>query len=645
MLSRRPAIGGRPRRRGASRRACAGAAISITDCLVGKCRASASVSIRHFRRRAGSMVSATAPDLIHVHDERPDAEVDTPAPRHGPPVSSSGRDALRCGVLFADVIVLLAVATAGLVAGRALGLPSIVAYLVAGVLVGPGGLGLVSHSAAIGELAELGVALLLFGVGIEFSLERLRRILPRMLASGALQVAGTVAATALAFRALALPWPAALFTGFLVSLSSTAIVFKLYDEEGELDAPQGLAAAGILLFQDLAMVPMMLLVPVLASAGGGAARAALVALLEGTTALAAVLVLARAVLPRVLALVARARTPELFPLAALVVAFGTALGAARLGLSLPIGAFLAGLALSGSLYAHQVFAELLPLRDAFVAIFFTSIGMLFEPAAIAGEPALLAGMVGAVLFKGLLITAIVGLFWRSTRLAVLTGFGLAQIGEFSFVLARQGGAAGVVSRGLERARAAVVAVGDPAATRRIVSCLRQTNASARILVRARRVGEIAELERLGADEAIPSEFETSIELFVRLLTHLGVPRHVVRVQESLIRLDHYQALRGVGATPDLLAQARKLIVGGILETAQVMKGSLAAGKTLAELDLRRRTGATVLSVVRSEQALPTPDGPTRLEAEDLVVLYGPHEAIDRALGVLEPGESLRPVRS
>src|SRR5437773_10128873 len=283
MLSRRPAIGGRPRRRGASRRACAGAAISITDWMVGKCRASASVSIRHFRRRAGSMVSATAPDLIHVHDERPDAEVDTPAPRHGPPVSRSGRDALRCGVLFAEVIVLLAVATAGLIAGRALGLPAILAYLVAGVLVGPGGLALVSHSEAIGELAELGVALLLFGVGIEFSLERLRRILPRMIASGTLQVAGTVGATALGFRALGLSWPAAL--------------------------------------------------------------------LAGTTALAAVLVLARAVLPRALALVARARTPELFPLAALVVAFGTALGAARLGLSLPIGAFLAGLA-SGSRYAH-----------------------------------------------------------------------------------------------------------------------------------------------------------------------------------------------------------------------------------------------------------------------------------------------------
>jgi CPA2 family monovalent cation:H+ antiporter-2 len=135
---------------------------------------------------------------------------------------------------------------------------------------------------------------------------------------------------------------------------------------------------------------------------------------------------------------------------------------------------------------------------------------------------------------------------------------------------------------------------------------------------------------------IPSEFETSIELLVRLLGHLGVPRHVVRMQESLIRLDHYHALRGVGMTPELLSQARNLVMGGILETAQAMDGSAAAGRTLAELDLRRRTGATVLSVVRAERPLPTPDGSTRLEAGDLIVLYGPHEAIDQALRLLEP---------
>jgi len=641
--------------------------------------------------------------------------------------------------VFVDVILLLAVATAGLVAGRALRLPAVVAYLVAGVLVGPGGLGWVARSHEIEELAELGVALLLFGVGIEFSLDRLRRILPRMLTSGALQVGGTAAATTLLFRGLGTPWPPALFAGFLVSLSSTAIVFKLYDEDGEIDAPQGVAAAGILLFQDLALVPMMLLVPVLARPGARAGAAG-VALLAAAATLAALLFLARAVLPRALALVARARTPELFPLAALVIAFGTALGATKLGLSAPIGAFLAGLALSGSPYAHQVFAELLPLRDAFVAVFFTSIGMLLQPSLIAAAPGVLAGMLGAVVFKGVLIAAIVGVLWRSARLAVLAGMGLAQIGEFSFVLARQGVAAGLMpdgfeqaflgtailtmaatpflvraakrlalmtaegpgaegapelcdhvlvigygvtgqavarvlretgipfvavdmvaelveagrregipvrfgdasrravldEMGAERARAAVVALGDPGTTRRIVSLLRQSNRTARILVRARRPEEIGELERLGADEAIPSEFETSIELLVRLLTHLGVPRHVVRVQESLIRLGHYRALRGVGTTAELLADARRLIMGGILETAEVMKGSAAAGRTLAELDLRRQTGATVLSVVRDERPMPAPDGPTRLEAGDLVVLYGPHEAIDRALDVLEP---------
>ncbi|HJQ83124.1 MAG TPA: cation:proton antiporter, partial [Candidatus Binatia bacterium] len=555
-----------------------------------------------------------------------------------------------------------------------------------------------------------------------------------------LQVGLTIGATALLFRPLGCAWPQAIFVGFLVALSSTAIVFKLYDEQGELDAPQGLAAAGILLFQDLTLVPMMLLVPVLASPGERAMAAAGTALASALVAVAALLLLARVILPRLLAFVARTGTPELFPLAALVIAFGTALGANALGLALPIGAFLAGLALSGSLYAHQVFAELLPLRDAFVAIFFTSIGLLLEPASIAAQPALVGGMVAAVLFKGAVIAAIVGLLWRSWRLAILTGMALAQIGEFSFVLGLQGLAAGLISNGLEqalldaavltmaatpfllraarrlallgaqapgeapppelrdhvlvvgygvtgqaiarvlketgipfvavdivaevveaaqkekipvrfgdasrravleemgapRARAAVVAVADPGGTRRIVSLLRQMNPHARILVRARRVGEIDELEKLGADEALPAEFEVSIELLVRLLTHLGVPRHVVRVQESVIRLGHYQALRGVGTTPELLAQARKIVMGGILESAQVMKGSVADGKTLAELDLRRKTGATVLSVVKNGQPQPTPDGPTRLDADDLVTLYGPHEAIDKAFDLLEP---------
>ena len=630
-----------------------------------------------------------------------------------------------------DIVVLLAVATGALLAGRALRLPAIVAYLVGGVLVGPGVLGWVTHSPTIAEVADVGVALLLFGVGIEFSLNRLLRILPRMLASGGLQVLLTVAATAGVLRGFGTPWPTAVFMGFLVALSSTAIVLKLYADAGELDAPQGQAAAGILLFQDLALVPMMLLVPVLASPPAGMLAAAGVALLKAALALGGLLLLARAVLPRALALVARAGTPELFPLAALVIAFGTALCAVRLGLSLPIGAFLAGLALSGSIYAHQVFAEIVPLRDALVAVFFTSIGMLLDPGTVAGAPGLLVSMLGLVALKGALCGLAVHVVWRARPLGLMSALALAQIGEFSFVLAEQGTAAGLLppayegaylgtailsmaatpflvalgrraalvgaarpgapgelhshvlvlgygttgqavarvlretgvpfvavdlaapvveqadmpvrfgdaSRravleelGAARARAAVVTVGEPGATRRIVSLLRQMNPSVRIIVRAQRVAEIEELERLGADEVVPSEFETSIELFARLLTHLGVPKHVVRIQEAVIRVGHYQALRGgVATSADVMAKTQQLIAGGIIESARVMEGSAACGRTIGELEL----AATVLSVVRAEVPLPTPDGATRLEAGDLVVLFGAHEAIDRTLGVLE----------
>lgn len=637
-----------------------------------------------------------------------------------------------------DVVVLLAVAAVGLVAGRMARLPPLVAYLLAGVLVGPGALNIVRRSEAIAQVAELGVALLLFGVGIEFSLDRLRRDLPRMLAGGLLQVTLTIAVTAAGFRALGASVPAAVLAGFLVSLSSTAIVFRLYDERGELDAPHGQAAAGILLFQDLALVPMMLLLPVLAAPPSDVVGLTLGALAKALLALALLLVLARAVLPRTLVLVARAGTAELFPLAALVAAFGTAALAVQIGLSLPIGAFLAGLALSGSPYARQVFAEIVPLRDAFVAIFFTSVGLLLDPILAIGEPGVLVATLAGVAGKGLLVAAIVGAVWRSARLAVLTGFALTQIGEFSYVLMHQAVSLGIVSPRMEHgllgagilsmaatpflvrashrvgaierphgrsrtprrahvmvigygmtgqaiarvlaqtgipfvavelaadlvatgrregvpvefgdatrravlvelgaatARAAVVTVGDPAATRTVVGLLRQVNPELPILVRARRVAEIDALERLGADEVIPSEFEVAVELFVRLLRRLGVPPHVTRMQESIIRTEHYRALRGLGTTDELLRRTQQLVAGGILEVAQVLEGSEACGQTLGALALPHRTGTLVLSVVRGGQPLPTPDADTRLEANDLVVLFGPHEAIARALALLEP---------
>jgi CPA2 family monovalent cation:H+ antiporter-2 len=653
-------------------------------------------------------------------------------------------------MLLLDVVTLLSVAVAGLLAagflgnplaervfGRRIGIPPIVVYLFAGVVSGPGVLGLVEHSESVDALAEIGVALLLFGVGIEFSLEKLRRMVAFLVVGGAVQVMASVAVTAAIMTAIGRPGPEAMVAGFLVALSSTALVFKMLEGRGELDAPSGQAAAGVLLFQDLALVPMMLLLPALAGPGEAIVLAAGEALLRAGAAVAGIVALARFVLPRTLELTARAKLPELFPSVALLAAFGTALMAHGLGLSLPLGAFLAGLALSGTPYAHQVFAELLPLRDAFVALFFTSIGALLEPAALTGHGSLVAVLVGAVVLKGFISGAVIGVGWGSARIGVLGGCALAQIGEFSFVLSRQAVHLGIMSHtleqaflgaavltmavtpfvyfagrrltlldlgsrvdaggvsghvvivgydttgkavarvlgstsipfvvldvdpgrvqagvaeglpvhfgdgsrrgvlegaGIERARAVVVAVSDALASRRITALAHQLNPRATILVRSN-VEEIAELMRLGATEVIPAEFEASIELFVRLLQHLGVPRHVARVQEGIIRLGNYHSLRGAPATFELMSDIERLIGGGIVESAEVMKGSEADGQTLAGLDFRLRTGAVVLTMIRDEKPVSNPEDSTRLQAGDRVVVYGPHAAVAAAIDLFEP---------
>jgi CPA2 family monovalent cation:H+ antiporter-2 len=189
--------------------------------------------------------------------------------------------------------------------------------------------------------------------------------------------------------------------------------------------------------------------------------------------------------------------------------------------------------------------------------------------------------------------------------------------------------------GAAGARVAVVSVSAVSTTRRIVSLLRRMNRNVRIVVRARRVAEIADLEVLGADEVIPSEFETSIEIFARVLSHLGVPRHVVRLQESVLRAEHYRALRGFGTTADALEKAARIIEAGVLETVLVQEGTAVVGRTLGEARIREESGANVISLVRGDQPLPAPGPDTRLEAGDLLVLHGAHEAIDAALRLIE----------
>src|SRR5881409_1174397 len=618
-------------------------------------------------------------------------------------------------LLLRDLAIIFAGSLLVILVFHRLKLPALPGFIVAGVLLGPNALGLVSDVHQVESLAEVGVILLLFTIGIEFSLSRLREMGRQVVAGGGAQVGLTVALSCVLAMALHLSWRVSLLLGFLVALSSTAIVLKGLTDKGEIDAPHGRLATGVLIFQDLCVVPMMLVLPFLAGRSGGGAGALFLALGKAVLVVISVLVLARTVVPRVLAEILKTRSRELFLIAVILVGTLTALGTAAAGASLALGAFLAGLVISESDYGHQAMAELLPFRDVFISLFFVAVGMLVQVAFLRDHPALaLGGVVGVMGGKALLAAGGPLLLGYSGRVALLAGLAVSQIGEFSFVLAREGRGTGLLSEnlyqtflavavltmlvtpfllqggpalldrlerlvpldrllpglrprpiavadqpltdhvivagyglngrnlaaalrsiqapylivelnaqtvrqarargepafygdatreeilralGAERARMLVAAISDPAATRRMVRVARGLNPTMHIIARTRYVVEIPELVRLGANVVIPEEFETSIEIFARVLAQYGVePREIDRLVEQ-IRASHYQALRG--GTPG----SDSLRVGAVAGIPQMAVGRIRlgpasdlVGKSLAESGLRTRTGALVLSV-------------------------------------------------
>jgi CPA2 family monovalent cation:H+ antiporter-2 len=350
-------------------------------------------------------------------------------------------------VLLRDLVVILAAAVAVVVAFRRIQLPAIAGFIVAGAALGPAGFGWVNDAEEIRHLAEIGVVLLLFTVGLEFPLGELRRLGRVLTVGGGLQVGLTTIAAA----ALAVAWGAgtskAIFLGFLIALSSTAIVLKGLTERGEVDAPHGRLIVGMLLFQDLCVVPMILLTPALAGQGDGAASIVRV-LATAVLVVAAALTLARWVVPRALHVVAAARGRDLFVLAVVLVGAAITWATSVAGFSLALGAFLAGMVLADSEYGHQALSDSLALRDLFTSLFFVSIGMLLDLRTGVDEPWVVAGVVAAVLFGKAVIAAFAGLVLRfPVRISLLAGFGVAQIGEFSFVLGRQGADLGLLTPG------------------------------------------------------------------------------------------------------------------------------------------------------------------------------------------------------
>jgi CPA2 family monovalent cation:H+ antiporter-2 len=326
-------------------------------------------------------------------------------------------------------------------------IPSVVGFLVSGAIVGPSGLGIIADEATIEGFAEIGVVLLLFTVGLELSLRELWRMRKVVLLGGGAQMSLTVLLAVGVCALAGLRASSAIFFGLLISLSSTALVLTILTERGETGSPQGRIALSILIFQDLAVVPLMLLVPWLAASGGSGAGAGRTLGIAVLASLAAFLVAAR-FFPPILDLVARSRRREVFTIAVVLAALGTAYLTGKAGLSLALGSFLAGLVIAESKYGSQVLAEILPFKDLFNSVFFISVGMLASPKALVDHPLVVAGtVIGVVILKGFVLFGVTVGLGFGPRVATLVGLSLSQVGEFSFVLAHLGAQKGLLDKG------------------------------------------------------------------------------------------------------------------------------------------------------------------------------------------------------
>ena len=358
---------------------------------------------------------------------------------------------------LAEVVLLVAAAAVVAYVCQRLGLVPIVGFLLAGVAIGPNALGLVSDPELIDAAAELGVLLLLFTIGIEFSLEKLAKIKRLIFVGGGLQVALVTAVVTGLCVAFGVDWRVGVYSGFLAALSSTAIVTKLLGDRGETGSPHGQSAVGVLIFQDLAIIVMVLLVPALAVGGGGEPFGALdlgIALGKAALIIAFVLVVARRALPPLLEVVARTCSAELFLLTVIAVCLGTAYAVGLAGVSIALGAFLAGLIVSESRFSEHALSEILPLQILFSATFFVSVGLLLDVGFMLRNLPVVLAVIGGVLAIKLVTTFVaVRAVGRAAPVAAASALWLAQLGEFSFVLERAGREVGLTPLGLGEAGA------------------------------------------------------------------------------------------------------------------------------------------------------------------------------------------------
>jgi CPA2 family monovalent cation:H+ antiporter-2 len=657
-------------------------------------------------------------------------------------------------VFLKSLVIILGISAAVVFLLHRIRVPSIVGFLLAGMLLGPYGFHLLEETETIQTFAEIGVILLLFTIGLEFSLSKFLRMRLEVFGIGGLYVLITIALTTLVAYQWLNSLDTAIFIGFLVALSSTAIVMKLLSERAELDTLHGRFSLGILIFQDLCVVPFMLFIPIMSGEGG--VIELIITFGKALAIVAIVLFSARWIVPKLLHQIVHTRSRELFVITILILCFGIAFITSEFGLSLALGAFLAGLVISESEYVHEATSAILPFKDSFNGLFFISVGMLMDTTFFINNLQLVATFV-ITIFLIKFISGFLSMYLmkRPLRTSIHTSMNLAQVGEFSFVLAVAGVSAGVISNnvyqeflsasvltmlftpfiiqfspflsdrlssykllqplernkellstevstetlkdhviiigfglngrnlarvlkeinipyvilelnietvremrkqgepiyygdgtkidalrrlGVKTAKILVVVISDAASCRQIVQAARKENPKLFIIARTRYVVEVEDLFRLGADSVIPEEFETSIEIFSRVLEHYKVPGKVISDFVDTIRRDGYKLLRQREIPIRRYLPEEYAILSTLnIEKITIPADSPVVGKSLKELAFRTKTGATIIAVERNGQTQISVAPDFSFQPGDTVFVTGSEEGIKKATTYLIRG--------
>jgi CPA2 family monovalent cation:H+ antiporter-2 len=655
--------------------------------------------------------------------------------------------------LLTNISVALLAAFGGGLLARRIGLPTIVGYLFAGMLIGPFTPGFVGDIDDISQLAELGVIFLMFGVGLHFSIRALWAVRKVAIPGAVFQM---LFATALGF-ALTRFWgwsvPAGVVLGLAISIASTVVLLRGLMDRGLINTTPGQVAVGWLVMEDLATVLILVLLPALfVQDGGNPWLSAGTALLKAAVFVGLMLFVGARVLPWLLSWIARTRSRELFILAAVTIALGTAFGSAVFfGVSLALGAFLAGVVLAESSVSHQVGAEVLPFRETFAVLFFVSVGMLVNPLYLLDNIGQVLMLTLLIIVGKAVITLLIGfLLPASGRTLLVVAAGLSQIGEFSFIVGQAGVMLGVLNQdqyslilagallsimlnplmyrampateaalrripwlwkgidgqgvdpqltphgmadhvvvvgygrvgehivgvlerlavprlvveidagraaefrnrgiptlfgdaansevldyaGLTRARALVVTLPDESATEMIVAAARAEAPNLPIIARAATTSGVNRLTRLGAQDVIHPELEGGLEVMRHTLLALDFPAGEVQRYADAVRRDQYDTSHATPEEEQVLAQLQHSVRGMEIAWRTVRASSSVVQQSIAEANLRARTGASVIALIRDQQLLANPKSSTILLPDDMLGMIGDAEQINAAEQIL-----------